>query len=851
MGGDDGDVRNLNIDSRLIDYLIEKGIENLHPPQIEAIAPALSGRNLLLATPTASGKSLVAYLAILNRLRTAGEGARAFYIVPLKALASEKVDDLRELCSKVDMSVGLAVGDREGETGSIDDADIVVCTSEKLDSLLRNRPTFAEKVEIVVADEFHLIDEPSRGPTLEVLLARLRHLRPEAQRIALSATVGNPKELAAWMEADLVESDWRPVTLQYGTLTGLELDIHRAVGPNEDIELPKSRTLKGSASKITDAILEDTISIDGQILLFVSTRASAEKEARELGKRRLKTLNRLATNESKEEISKLEILATSLTRGDDATSLTDRLATAIRGGVAFHHAGLTSRQRSQIETAFKDGLLKALCATPTLAAGVNLPARRVIIRDWKRWNGGRYADLSVMEIQQMQGRAGRPQYDDSGEAWVMAKTESDRDKIIDAYIFGFPEDIQSKLANPLADTVEEDPALLTHILASIASVGLTDRDALRAFFEQTLLARQIDKHNLHQRIDRMIEWLVQRDMILRTGESNLVAERIASRPINEEIEENWEDELPTWAAAASALDGLDWIKREMNDPTPKRKGPAVFGFTTAASLNQIDEVHEDPANMTYAATPFGETISRLYLNPVTGYLLRIGLRTAVRIAAGLDDRRQLTPTGLIHLVTTTPDFLPMWVKSSEANAIEDRAMAIGPERLLTSSDLAEVNSRQGLDVELGQIKALTVLESWINECTIRDIEKEHGAQPGDVRTRIDLADWLLYASRRMLSSDEQANLDQPDATAFVSECIAEIQRRVRYGVRAELLGLVGIRGIGRVRAREMYHIGLEDPHHVAEMGPRDRKRLEDLRGWSPRLVDNTISNAQRLLARRR
>jgi len=851
MGGDDGDVRNLNIDSRLIDYLIEKGIENLHPPQIEAIAPALSGRNLLLATPTASGKSLVAYLAILNRLRTAGEGARAFYIVPLKALASEKVDDLRELCSKVDMSVGLAVGDREGETGSIDDADIVVCTSEKLDSLLRNRPTFAEKVEIVVADEFHLIDEPSRGPTLEVLLARLRHLRPEAQRIALSATVGNPKELAAWMEADLVESDWRPVTLQYGTLTGLELDIHRAVGPNEDIELPKSRTLKGSASKITDAILEDTISIDGQILLFVSTRASAEKEARELGKRRLKTLNRLATNESKEEISKLEILATSLTRGDDATSLTDRLATAIRGGVAFHHAGLTSRQRSQIETAFKDGLLKALCATPTLAAGVNLPARRVIIRDWKRWNGGRYADLSVMEIQQMQGRAGRPQYDDSGEAWVMAKTESDRDKIIDAYIFGFPEDIQSKLANPLADTVEEDPALLTHILASIASVGLTDRDALRAFFEQTLLARQIDKHNLHQRIDRMIEWLVQRDMILRTGESNLVAERIASRPINEEIEENWEDELPTWAAAASALDGLDWIKREMNDPTPKRKGPAVFGFTTAASLNQIDEIHEDPANMTYAATPFGETVSRLYLNPVTGYLLRIGLRTAVRIAAGLDDRRQLTPTGLIHLVTTTPDFLPMWVKSSEANAIEDRAMAIGPERLLTSSDLAEVNSRQGLDVELGQIKALTVLESWINECTIRDIEKEHGAQPGDVRTRIDLADWLLYASRRMLSSDEQANLDQPDATAFVSECIAEIQRRVRYGVRAELLGLVGIRGIGRVRAREMHHIGLEDPHHVAEMGPRDRKRLEDLRGWSPRLVDNTISNAQRLLARRR
>ena len=349
----------------------------------------------------------------------------------------------------------------------------------------------------------------------------------------------------------------------------------------------------------------------------------------------------------------------------------------------------------------------------------------------------------------------------------------------------------------------------------------------------------------------MIEWLVQRDMIVRTGESDSVAERIASRPIEKEVMENWEDDLPTWAAAASSLDGLDWINRENKNLTPKRKGPAVFGFTTAASLNHIDEIHEDPATMTYAATKFGETVSRLYLNPVTGHLLRIGLRTAVRIAAGLDEHRQLTPSGLIHLVTATPDFLPMWVKSSEANLIEDRSMAIGPERLLTDTDLAEVNLRLGLDIELGQIKALTVLESWIDECTIREIEKEHGAQPGDIRTRIDLADWLLYASRRMLSSDEEANVEQPKASAYVTECIAEIQRRVRYGVRSELLGLVGIRGVGRVRAREMHNIGLEEPHHVAEMGPRDRKRLEDIRGWSPRLVDNTIANAQRLLARRR
>ena len=838
MGAQDDtvEVGSLGLDSRIVHHLEQQGIKHLHPPQTKAIGPALEGKNLLLATPTASGKSLIAYLAIIKRLEKLGQGTRAFYIVPLKALATEKVNELRELAKKVDLSVGLAIGDRDGETGSIEHADIIVCTSEKLDSLLRNNPSFAEKVGIVIADEFHLINDPTRGPTLEVLLARLRHLRPDAQRIALSATVGNPNELAEWLDADLIESEWRPVRLQQGTLTELKLEIHRTIGPGNDSELPEPRTLDGKKTKITNAILEDTIADGGQMILFVGTRVSAEKEARELGTKRAKIL--AANEELKDETEKLEKLANSISKGEDSSSLSDRLSNAIKGGVAFHHAGLTGKQRNMIEQAFKDRLLKCICATPTLAAGVNLPARRVVIRDWNRWKSG---DYTTMEIQQMLGRAGRPFFDNHGEAWIMAKNDSQRDKVIDNYIFGFPEKIESRLGD----------ALLSHVLSSIASGGLTDRDSISQFFEQTLLARQIKKNVLEQMIDEMIDWLAEKEMILRKGESGAVITRIQERNENSDEEEDWEDELPSWALAATTLDGLGWSEPE-EESLPKRKGPAIFGFSTAAKIRDATPIDiEESPSMTYAATPFGETVSRLYLDPVSGHILRRGLRRAVRIVQGLDENRQLHPRSLIHLVACTPDFLSMWVKSRETQTMEDISEAMKFNKLLTNEELIDVEIPVDSENENMRIKALCVLEEWMDEKTLREIETEFNAQPGDVRTRVELAEWLLFSSRRMLASDEEVQDEASEAAAMVTEFISEIQRRIRYGCKSDILGLVRIRNVGRVRAREMKGIGIEAIADVAEMGSRDRSKLEGIRGWSPKLVDTVIANAQQIISRRK
>ena len=172
-------------------------------------------------------------------------------------------------------------------------------------------------------------------------------------------------------------------------------------------------------------------------------------------------------------------------------------------------------------------------------------------------------------------------------------------------------------------------------------------------------------------------------------------------------------------------------------------------------------------------------------------------------------------------------------------------------KLLTFEELNEVEIPIDIENENMRIKALCVLESWMEEKTLREIEEEFDSQPGDVRTRVELAEWLLYSARRMLVSDSEVVEEASEATSIVSEYISEIQKRIRYGCKSDILSLVGIRNVGRVRAREMKRLGLETIYDISEMGPRDRSKLEALRGWSPKLVENIIANAQQIILRKK
>src|SRR5256712_9547000 len=189
-------VADLGLDPRIVEILKSQGIEELYPPQADAIGPALLGENLVLAIPTASGKSLVAYLAILVSVL---RGGKALYIVPLRALAAEKYEDLKEF-EQLGIRVGISVGDYDSIDPSLEKFDVIVATSERADSLLRHRINWLQQLTVVVADEVHLINDGDRGPTLEVTVAKLRQGNPKAQVLALSATIKNSDQLAKRLE---------------------------------------------------------------------------------------------------------------------------------------------------------------------------------------------------------------------------------------------------------------------------------------------------------------------------------------------------------------------------------------------------------------------------------------------------------------------------------------------------------------------------------------------------------------------------------------------------------------------------------------------------------------------------
>jgi helicase len=843
-GGSKTSIERLGLSSDLVDLLQNNwGIKELYPPQQRALPAALSGKNIMLTIPTASGKSLVAHLTIAHRLRNDLKGQKALYVVPLKALATEKYNELKEIADVVGLKVGLAIGDRSGENNSVENSDILVCTSEKLDSLLRNRAKLISKIGIIVSDEFHLLHDPRRGPTLEVLISRIRHKRPSAQIIALSATVGNGEDLAKWLDAELIYSEWRPVTLHSGTLTDLQVKVHRIDGQGGD-EWPDPRVIEGTNGKSLQAALDDTIKEDGQLLVFVNSRVGAQKEARELSKHLLKRMKLDNEFQDDMKIEKLKKISESLKQREDASALGTKLADAIKGGVAFHHAGLSTEQRSKIEEMFKQGDLYCIVATPTLAQGVNLPARRVVIRDVKRWNtaAGRNMPMPIMEIRQMLGRAGRPKYDQKGDAWILSKNFDEELKYVEHFLLSEPEKITSKLANPNAHSAEEDPALLTHILSLIATSDMNDRNAIGRFFSKTFLSTHMEAEALENQIDRVIKWLVKNEMVIKEGESEEVRKRILSEKTTKLSKEDWNDDLPSWASFASEVEGVNiHIKKEEHvSEITHRKGPAIFGFKKASSY-EVEEVEQpDTQAMVYSATPLGVRVSRLYLNPISGKIIKDGLTNAMRVLIGLDKQRQISPFSLLHLVTCTPDFIPLWPQKKDMGKIQDALFGHGRELLTNSVDLDDER----------RMKGVLVLQSWIEELSINDLEDEWNVQPGDLRSRVDLAEWLLYSTRTILMDDSELISMDKKSHRILFEAIDEMHRRVRYGCKSDLLALISLKGVGRVRAREMATLlGVSNLNDIASLTENDKIKLSELRGWSMKLVNNVVNNASQVAKR--
>lgn len=453
----------------VIEVLEEEGIDELFPPQAEAIESGfLDGKNLLLCCGTGSGKTLIAELAALKIWLETGK--KVVYVVPLRALAMEKFEDFKKYKS-LGLSVALSIGDYDSKGESLIRADVIVCTFEKLDSLIRHQAPWLPDVGLAILDEIHEMGS-DRGPTLEMVTLWLREYG--VQFLGLSATIGNAGEIAHWLDAELVESDFRPVPLHEGTYW------------NGIIEFANSE--KGSVELAGGelALIEDELKKEKQALTFVNTRREAETLAR-------KAQSLTTRYVEKEKLVKLSqrVIHTL----DHPTEQCKKLAECVSEGSAFHHAGLLNEQRKLVEDAFKDGLIKFIAATVTLVAGVNLPAHRIIIRNVRRYN----EEWPVFTYKQAVGRAGRIKYDKEGEAVVICRTPHEQKFVTDNYIFGKAEDCLSRLG--------AEPILRMHLLGAIANERFT-RDGLKKFFFKSFYSHQFkDNTEFSSRLDRLVEQL--------------------------------------------------------------------------------------------------------------------------------------------------------------------------------------------------------------------------------------------------------------------------------------------------------------------------------------------------------
>ncbi|HEX9261578.1 MAG TPA: DEAD/DEAH box helicase, partial [Candidatus Bathyarchaeia archaeon] len=498
----------MSIPEQLKESTILSGIAELYPPQEEAVgAGVLDCKNLVLASPTASGKTLIAELAGLKHVLE--RNGKVIYLTPLRALANEKFDEFKKYTTlrKKDgkrVTVGISTGDFDSTDQWLERYDIIVTTNEKADSLLRHRAKWMDEITLVVADEVHLLNEAERGPTLEVVLARLLQISPETQILALSATINNVDEIASWLKANYVVTEWRPVKLKEGIL--LNDEIQYKDGDARKID-------KKTRNPAINVAL-NTVKSGGQALVFASTRKNSASVAKQIAEHTSEVLSRPIKRTLEHEAER--ILSTG-----ERTRISENLADLVKCGTAFHHAGLAGSHRRLIEDLFRQGKLKVLTATPTLAFGVNLPARTVVIQDYRRYEVGYgFYPIAVLEYKQMAGRAGRPKYDKEGEAILIAKTADEADYLMDSYILAKPERIWSRLA------VEK--IIRGHVLATVASDFAKTENGVYEFFGKTFYAHQYDIKAIRSLIAKILKYLYDEEMLGVDGQ-NLFATKFGKR----------------------------------------------------------------------------------------------------------------------------------------------------------------------------------------------------------------------------------------------------------------------------------------------------------------------------------
>lgn len=690
-------LEKIDLPAKIREELKLRGYSTLTPPQAEAVARGvLSGKSMVVSAPTASGKTLIAEMALM---RASMGGGIAIYTCPLKALANEKFDEFSGWSRRLGLRLGISTGDFDEPGESLSRYDVLITTYERLDSIFRHRPSWIERVSLIVIDEIHSVGDPDRGPIIEMIVARA--LRLGIQVLGLSATIGNPDELAEWLRGEAVICDWRPVPLIYG--------YYDRRGSRFVFEDGRVERVVGDPYIYSSRV---AIERDYQVLIFSQSRRNAESLARRIAESLGLYAHSISGGLARDLVSDLESSVSSRIEVDNLKPLVSR-------GVAFHHAGLSLEARRIIERGFREGLLKVVVSTPTLAAGVNLPARRVLITTM-RYSDGYYEPISLIEFKQMAGRAGRPQFDEYGEAIIVDQTPS---KAIE-YIRGSPEPVDSML--------NSERSLRIHVLSILASGYAKTFSEVEDFFSDTFYGFKRSFRGLRSVLSRVINDLSRMEMI-------------------------------------------------------------------------------DRRNSTIEVTRLGRVVSMQYIDPLTAHRALTYLRGEERVKGDL---------WYLHMICQTPDFIRSGSRRGGFKKLEDEAI-----ELAEAGELPEPLGDVDFELWLLAYRNAKALKLWIDEYDEDSIYEITGLMPGDLRSMIETATWIAHAIHVVSSIFKDLR--------HHSEYLYKLSIRLEEGVREDLLELIKLKGIGRVRARALYDAGYRSIDDLRRADPRAILRL---RGFNRRVV---------------
>ena len=584
--------------------------------------------------------------------------------MPLKALASEKYEEFKAKYERYGLKIALSIGDYD-EDEDLSSYNLIITTAEKLDSLWRHKIDWIDDVSVVVVDEIHLINDETRGGTLEILLTKLKEFN--IQIIGLSATIGNPEELAEWLNAELIVDDWRPVELKKGIYKNGIIEFIN--GENKEITAINNNDIYN--------LVVDCVKEGGCCLVFCNTKRGAVNEAKKLN------LKKFLTDEEKKKLK--EIAEEILSILEPPTEMCKTLAECILNGSAFHHAGLTYQHRKIVENAFRERLIKVICATPTLSVGVNTPCRRAVVKDLTRYTNKGIRYIPIMEIQQCIGRAGRPGLDPYGEGIIVAKNDKDYLRAYQA-LTQKPEPIYSKLSN--------QAVLRTQLLGLIATREIRDEYDLEWFIRNTFYAHQY-------------------------GNLREVAKNI---------------------------------------------------------MEVIRFLEENEFIVDFMPTELGKRVSELYIDPLS----------AKYIIDGLREMKNEEGLYYLYLISKTLEMMPNL-------------------RVYKSEELDLINEMESLGIksfdieDLEAFKTAKMLYDWINEVPEDEILKRYKIEPGILRYKVENAVWIMHALKEIAKIIGKS----PDIPE-------KLEIRLEYGAKEDIIELLNIKYIGRVRARKLYNAGIRN-----------------------------------------